>query len=195
MNRRTFYGALVAAAVLIPLIAYQANRWFQAPEVPGVSIGAPFTLTASDGRRVTDQDFRGRYLLIYFGFTMCVDACPIALARMTAALDALGADGEAIQPIMVTVDPARDTPEVLRDYLSAFHPRLIGLTGTPEATRALAAAYRVYAEPGAADAAGDYQVDHSIVVYLMGPDGGYITMYGADVEPEAMAEAIRDEIE
>ena len=191
MSRRLAYG--LAALALIALVGWQASRWFGAggPAGEAVVIGGPFSLTASDGRRVTDQDFRGRWMLIYFGFTFCPDVCPTELAVMAAALDALGDDGSDVQPILITLDPERDTVEVLRDYVAAFHPRLIGLTGTLAEIQAVAGAYRVFFQKTEPDAAGDYLVDHSSVVYLMDPDGDYVTVFGRDVDAVAMAEGLR----
>ena len=194
MRRGSVLAAVLFAAIAIAFVAYQANRWFadDAPfERSGVSIGGPFTLAATDGRRVTEKDFLGSYPLIYFGFTYCPDVCPTELAVMAAALDKLGPDGDRVRPIMITVDPERDTVELLRDYVAAFHPRLIGLTGTLEEVQAAAAAYRVYFAKTEKDANGDYSVDHSSVVYLMGPEGEYLTVFGRDVDADAMAEGIR----
>jgi len=191
VSRRLAYG--LAALALIALVGWQASRWFGADSPAGeaVVIGGPFSLTASDGRRVTDQDFRGRWMLIYFGFTFCPDVCPTELAVMAAALDALGDDAADIQPILITLDQERDTVEVLRDYVAAFHPRLIGLTGTLAEIQAVAGAYRVFFQKTEPDASGDYVVDHSSVVYLMDPAGDYVAVFGRDVDAVAMAEGLR----
>jgi protein SCO1/2 len=191
MSRRGAYG--LAALALVALVGWQAWRWFGADSPAGeaVVIGGPFALTASDGRRVTDQDFRGRWILIYFGFTFCPDACPTELAVMAAALDTLGDDAADVQPMLITLDPERDTVEVLRDYVAAFHPRLIGLTGTLAEIQAVASAYRVFFQKTEPDANGDYLVDHSSVVYLMDPDGNYVTVFGRDVDAVAMAEGLK----
>lgn len=191
MSWRLAYG--LAALALIALVGWQASRWFGADSPAGeaVVIGGPFSLTASDGRRVTDQDFRGRWMLIYFGFTFCPDVCPTELAVMAAALDALGDDAADIQPILITLDQERDTVEVLRDYVAAFHPRLIGLTGTLAEIQAVAGAYRVFFQKTEPDASGDYVVDHSSVVYLMDPAGDYVAVFGRDVDAVAMAEGLR----
>ena len=136
-------------------------------------VGGAFTLTDQHGAQVTDQDFAGRYMLIYFGYTYCPDFCPISLANMTQALDLLPPDqAEQVVPL-ITVDPERDTVEQLAEYAPLFHPRLVALTGTPEETR------RRRRRTGSisarlAKAVDDYLMDHSTFIYLMGPDGRYV---------------------
>lgn len=153
-----------------------------------VPIGGPFHLVNQDGMPVTEADLKGRWALIYFGYTWCPDVCPLGLATIAAALDALPpAVAEKIQPVLITVDPERDTPEVLKEYVSAFHPRLMGLTGTPDEIQAAAREWRVYMRKGEPRPDGNYLVDHSTFTYLMGPDGRYATHFGHDTEPEAMA--------
>ncbi len=193
MSRRAALAAFLFAAFAALVVLIQARHWFgeDALEGSGATVGGPFALTDTTGKRVTDKDFLGHYLLIYFGFTSCPDVCPTELAVMAAALDSLGAEGEKVQPILITVDPERDTVGALADYVAAFHPRLVGLTGTVEDVQAVAKAYRVYFAKTEPDAIGDYSVDHSSVVYLMDPDGDYLTVFGRDVDAEAMAEGIR----
>jgi len=191
-GRRGMIAAIAFAALGAALAVAAALEWFGTPdEGGGARVGGPFALQATDGRTVTDKDFAGKAMLIYFGFTFCPDACPTALSRMAAALDALGPEGEAVQPILITLDPARDTPDVLKEYVSLFHPRLIGLRGTPEETAAVAKDYRVYFELTEPDANGDYLVNHTDAIFLMGPDGRYLTLFGPDVDAQAMAEGIR----
>lgn len=190
----------VAALLLIALVGVLAISHFLRPasQHAGVgqttlgSIGGPFTLTDHTGRSVTDADFRGRYLLVYFGYIYCPDVCPMSLQRNFEALQMLGEKAEKIQPVLITVDPERDTIELMRDYVAAFDPRLIGLTGTPEQVKAAAAAYRVYyakvkSESGAAEG---YLVDHSAFTYLMAPDGTFAQFFRHDMTPEAMAERL-----
>lgn len=150
-------------------------------------VGGPFTLTNQDGKRVTDQDFRGKYMLIFFGFTFCPDVCPSELQVMSAALDQLGPQGDKIQPVFITIDPERDTPEAMKVYISNFHPRMVGLSGSAEDIAAVAKAYRVYyakAKQAEGAAPGDYLMDHSTILYLMGPDGKFVKhfTYGTDVK-------------
>ena len=141
-------------------------------------VGGPFELTAHTGQRMTDTDFRGRYMLIYFGFTYCPDVCPTELGKMGRALDLLaeqGVDTSPIQPLFITVDPERDTPEAMARYVDLFHPDMIGLTGTPEEIAGAARAYRVYYDRVVDDgSAVEYLMDHSSIIYLMDRDGLYL---------------------
>ena len=159
------------------------------------AIGGPFQLIDAAGRPVGDADFRGRRMLIHFGYTYCPDVCPTELQAMSVALDRLGGAAEAIQPLFITVDPERDTPEQLASYCKHFHPRLVCLTGTPEQVASAAKSYRVfYARTRSRDRdapADSYLMDHSAYIYLMSADGAYLTHFGAGTDPEAMAERIR----
>jgi cytochrome oxidase Cu insertion factor (SCO1/SenC/PrrC family) len=137
-------------------------------------IGGPFTLVDQDGKSRTDADFRGRLLLIYFGFTFCSDACPTELQSMAQAIDRLGPAGEAIQPLFITVDPQMDTPAALKSYVGLFHPRLIGLTGDPREIRKVALSYKVYYDKTDPTRRDGTQVDHSGAVYVVGRDGKYL---------------------
>ena len=141
----------------------------------GAQLGGSFSLVDQDGQRRTEKDFAGQYVLLYFGFTYCVDACPLAMLAMSQALDRVDAAVAAkVQPLFITVDPARDTPEQLKTYLSNFHPRFVGLTGTLEEIGAAAKAWRAVWEPPKPAADGSYQVNHTTIIYLMGPDGSFI---------------------
>jgi protein SCO1/2 len=154
-------------------------------------IGGPFTLTDQDGRRRTDMDFHGRLMLVYFGFTYCPDVCPTDLQQIGLALDRLGPSGEMVQPVFITVDPERDTPDHLQQYMPLFHPRFVGLTGDAAAIEAAARAYRVYfAKVERADKA-DYTVDHSDFIYLIGRDGEYLGFFPPGTLAERLADAIR----
>lgn len=139
--------------------------------------GAAFDLVDHDGRAVSDRDYRGSYLLVFFGYSHCPDVCPTSLAALGRAMDALGADGARVRPLFVSVDPARDTPERLAAFVGHFHPRLVGLTGTPEQVARAAAAYRARyrrADSGGAgrdDDEPDYLLDHTAATILVGPDG------------------------
>jgi protein SCO1/2 len=190
---------LFGAATLVLIVAVAGLLWhrggMQVQTSAGEAlIGGPFTLTDQHGARVTEQDFAGRFMLVYFGYTFCPDICPTSLTVMAAALDALpDAQAEQVVPILITVDPARDTVEQLAAYAPLFHPRLVALTGSEDEVREAARAYRVYYH--VPEEGGDaYLVDHSTFVYLMGPDGSYRTHFGIDASPEAMAEAIGKEI-
>ena len=155
-------------------------------------IGGPFELVGKDGKTVTDKDFRGRYMLVFFGFTHCPDICPAELQVMSAALDDLGDKADQVVPVFITVDPARDTPELVTAYVENFGPNFVGLTGSLEAVDKAAKAYRVTYQKFQEEGAGDnYSVDHSALVYLMGPDGKFVTHFPYGTSPEKMADTLR----
>lgn len=159
-------------------------------------IGGPFQLTDQTGRTVTDADFRGKFMLVLFGYTYCPDICPTELDVMTSAMNALGDKAKLVTPIFITIDPERDTQEKMASYVKNFHPQLIGLTGAPEATAAAAKAYRVYASKVKdAASAADYLMDHSAFIYLMGRDGRYITHLNYGVTPQKMAEVLNSHLQ
>jgi cytochrome oxidase Cu insertion factor (SCO1/SenC/PrrC family) len=153
-------------------------------------IGGPFTLSDGAGRTVTDRDFRGRYMLVYFGYTFCPDVCPTTLNEVAGALEKLGPRAAQIQPLFITVDPRRDTAKVVADYVAAFSPRILGLTGTPAQIAEVARVYRVYYSAQRAGASGDYSVDHSNVLYLMDRSGRFVAPIRADQTAEQMAAEI-----
>ena len=212
----------ILAALSIVLAATVAGAWFLTrARAPGssaeigkaaqaLSIGGPFSLVDQTGKPVTDKDFRGKFLLVFFGYTYCPDICPTELQIISQAMDALGAAGEIVQPIFVTVDPERDTPEVMADYVGNFHPRLLGLTGTGDQVAAAAKAYRVYfskfypppetlsgeSEAGRVTVGKDednseYFMNHSAIIYLMGPDGRFREFFSHGTSPDEMAGKIR----
>ncbi|WP_298378572.1 SCO family protein [uncultured Bradyrhizobium sp.] len=153
-------------------------------------VGGPFALTDQAGHARTDGDFRGRLMLVYFGFTYCPDVCPTDLQAIALALDKLGPDGDQVQPIFITVDPERDTAAHLAEYVPLFHPRLIGLTGSFDAIRKVADAYKVYyARVPLKD--GDYTVDHTAYIYLMDRDGNYLGFFPPGTSADRMVEIIR----
>ena len=158
------------------------------------TIGGPFTLVDQAGRTVTDKDFRGQYLMIYFGYTYCPDVCPTSLTNMSDALDLLGEKGAEVTPVLITIDPARDTSEHLREYATYFHPRLHALTGSPEQIAAVAKAYRVYYSKVKQEdeTEDDYLMDHSSVTYLMGPDGQFRLHFSHGTDAETIASRLRD---
>ena len=181
-------GFIVAA-----LIAYQWGLPPFAPRTPGgaAAVGGPFTLVDQDGATRTDRDFRDRLMLIYFGYTYCPDVCPTALQVMTVALDRLGDKAKQVQPIFITVDPARDTPAHLKSYVANF-PGLVGLTGSEQQVRAAAKAFRVYYRK--AGEGKDYLMDHSSIVFLMDREGRYLTHFSHTTQAEAMAAAIAERL-
>jgi protein SCO1 len=153
-----------------------------------ISIGGPFTLEDGSGKPVTDRDFRGKYMLVYFGYTFCPDVCPTTLNAVADAMDKMGPAAARIRPVFITVDPKRDTPAVVKQYAAAFGPSITGLTGTPEEIAAAAKEYRVYyAEHRTGSGPNDYSMDHSSVLYLMGPDGGFIAPVRADQSGDEIA--------
>lgn len=148
----------------------------------GFGIGGAFTLEDGNGKSVTDQDFRGRYMLVYFGYTFCPDVCPTTLNAMADAMDRLGPQAGKVRPVFITVDPRRDTPSVVKRYVAAFGQGIVGLTGTPEEIAKVAKAYRVYyAEHRTGPGPDDYAMDHSSVLYLMDPNGGFVAPMRADM--------------
>ncbi len=187
-------SSLVAASVATIYFAAPDEQASYPSSTSGVAlIGGPFELVAHDGTSVTNETFAGEFMLIYFGFTYCPDVCPTELQVMSSALDLLGSEADKIRPILITIDPERDTMETMAQYVANFHPRLLGLTGTQEQIATAASAYRVYhakvEDPGSSAA---YTMDHSSIVFLMGPDGGFLAHFGPGTGPEAMAAKIRE---
>ena len=154
-------------------------------------VGGAFALIDHTGKPRTNEDFSGKLMLVYFGFTYCPDICPTDLQNIGLALDQLGSAGETIQPLFITVDPERDTPAHLAEYVSMFHPRLIGLTGEAEAIRTAADAYKVYYAKVPNERGDDYTVDHTAFIYLMGADGKYLGFFPPGTPPHRLAETIR----
>ncbi len=191
-SRRTPLFALLAiVVVLIIAVAARFLVW-GVPDHGSATIGGPFTLVDGRGHQVTDADFRGRYMLIYFGYTFCPDVCPTSLSLMAAALDKLPpADRQRFVPIFITVDPGRDTPQVVRDYAAAFSPDMIGLTGSEQQVAQAEKAYKVYAARTKPSESGTYTVDHSSIIYLMGPDGRFIAHFAHGVTADQMADALK----
>lgn len=152
--------------------------------------GGPFSLRAADGRAVTDRDFRGRFMLVYFGYTHCPDVCPLDLSVMAEALALLGPIAAAVDPIFVTVDPARDTPALMGEYAKSFSPRITALSGSEAEIAAIARSYKVHRRkiPAASpERPDDYVVDHGSLTYLMGPDGAFRTLIPHNTPAERMA--------
>ncbi|MCF4166071.1 SCO family protein [Zavarzinia compransoris] len=154
------------------------------------AVGGPFSLIDGDGKPVTEKSWPGKYLLVFFGFTFCPDVCPTTLADMSETLRLLGPAADRIQPLFVTVDPERDGAAEMKEYTSSFDPRITGLTGSRAQIDAVLKTYRVVAvRRGEGD---DYTMDHSALLYLMGPDGHLKQVYAHDMEPKAMADSLRD---
>jgi cytochrome oxidase Cu insertion factor (SCO1/SenC/PrrC family) len=154
-------------------------------------IGGTFSLVDHNGQRRTDSDFRGKLLLVYFGFTFCADVCPIDLQSIATTLDRLGPAGERVQPLFITVDPEKDTPAQLKSYVALFHPRLIGLTGDAGEIRRVARAYKVYYAKTAPARRDSPEIDHTGFVFLVGNDGKYLGFLPPGTPADRMVEAIR----
>lgn len=157
--------------------------------------GGPFALVDQNGKQVTQADYSGRYMLIFFGFTNCPDVCPLTLQRISDALAEAPEVASRIVPILISVDPERDTPEKLKDYVAFFGPSFQGLTGTPEQIGALLKSYGVYAKKvPLPDSALEYTVDHSSFIFLYGPDANFITVFDPSLEPEALAAKLKETV-
>jgi cytochrome oxidase Cu insertion factor (SCO1/SenC/PrrC family) len=190
-------AALVALAISYPAAAQDPDRaakmmddlmWGRG------HVGGPFTLIDQTGKPRSDTDFRGKLLLVFFGYTTCPDICPTELMQIGLAVDRMGAAADQVQPLFISVDPERDTPEVLAPYVAQFHPRLIGLTGTPAEIRAIADAYKAYyAKYVPADGAV-YLIDHTGFVYLMGRAGEYLGFFPPNTSADRMVEIIRQHL-
>jgi protein SCO1/2 len=182
-------GTLLALLIALALAA--CARGPESPPLEGASMGGPFTLTGQNGRRVSDRDFAGKYRIVYFGYTFCPDVCPVDLQVIGAGLRQFEARAPAraarVQPIFISVDPARDTPQVLRQFVAAFHPRLIGLTGSEAEIAQAARAYRVFYERGEASPGGGYMVNHTRMAVLYGPEGQPIAIVPHDQGPAGVA--------
>lgn len=153
-------------------------------------VGGPFALTDQNGQARTDKDFRGRFMLIYFGYSYCPDVCPTTLAEMGDALGQLGGNAKRIVPVFITIDPARDNPAVLKTYLKSFGANFVGLTGSDKAIIDVAHEYRVYFQKQALQGGG-YAMNHSSTIYLMGPDGKFVTYYDESIGPDGLAKELK----
>ena len=181
-----FLAALLAAGALWRLGDLRSQSVTQTSPAEIVKLGGPFTLTDQHGVARSDAEFRGKYMLVFFGYTFCPDVCPTTLAVMSAALDKMGSAADRIVPIFISVDPARDKPEILKAYLSAFDTRFVGLTGSEEEIAAAVKAYRVYVQAHK-EQGENYTVDHTGVVYLMDKAGAFLANYSLDMAPDKLA--------
>ncbi len=182
----------VLAAFLAGALALFAAVWLTLPkEATQVSsVGGPFRLIDQNGRAVSEQDFKGEPFVVFFGFTNCPDICPTTLFEMSEVLKRLGPDANKTAALFISVDPERDTPEKLKDYVSSFHPRIFGLTGTPEEIAAVEREYRVYAKKVPLKD-GDYTMDHTAVVYLMDKDGRFVAPFNLKKSADEAAADLR----
>ncbi len=186
---RTILAAIVGLLALAALAAGLTLRPRPGGDAQS-AIGGPFTLVDGAGRTVTDRDFAGRWRLVYFGYTHCPDACPTTLGDVGAALDRLPpSDRARVRVLFITVDPARDTPPVMAEYARAFGPEFVGLTGTPAQLAAVEASYHVYSRRRELSG-GDYAMDHSSIIYVMRPDGGFAGLLDDGMKPAELARQI-----
>lgn len=187
-NRLALFAALLLAAC-------GSGNTSQRPPLEGARIGGPFALTDQNGRAITDRTFAGKYRVMYFGYTFCPDVCPQDMANIGAGLKLLEESDPALAakvvPVFVTVDPARDTPAVLKQFVANFHPRAVGLTGTPAQIAAVEKGYAVYAKRGPTSPAGGYLMDHTRQVYLMDTVGKPVALVPAEQGPQAVADELR----
>ncbi|MBI4273890.1 MAG: SCO family protein [Rhizobiales bacterium] len=196
MSPRTTRIVLVVTSFTAGLVLFASAVFLILGRMPGAgipqasAIGGPFELVDQDGRTITDRDMKGRPFLVFFGFTHCPDVCPTTLFETSEVLTKLGKDADRVGALFVSVDPERDTPAKLKDYLSSFDPHLRGLTGDPAAIAAMEKAYRVYAKKVPL-AGGDYTYDHSALVYLMDKQGRFIAPFNIKRRPEEAAAELR----
>ena len=157
-------------------------------------VGGPFTLADPQGRRVSLEDFRGKLVLLYFGYASCPDVCPTDLAEIARALRELGAAADAVQPLFITLDPKRDTPAVLREYATAFHPRLLALTGSEEEVRKIATDYKVFFEKVQPPGAKDYLIDHTPYTFLLDREGKFVILFPPGTQADRMGVMLREQL-
>jgi cytochrome oxidase Cu insertion factor (SCO1/SenC/PrrC family) len=193
---------------LIPyllLVAAMAGGliWHESENIPGlgrtvsqgqVDLGGPFTLTDQDGKKLSSTAFRGKYQLIYFGYSFCPDVCPTTLGVIAQALDKMGVEQKRIVPILITIDPERDTPSVLKKYMAAFGERFVGFTGSLAEIETVEKKYRVYAKKTPLPEGNGYGMDHSSVIYLMAPDGRLVSFYDELISPDDLLKELKAKI-
>ena len=200
-RRRARGRILVLAAALLAGFAILGTGAFVALELHGnprgaagtllgSAIGGPFKLVDQNGRTVTNTDLEGKWLLVYFGYTHCPDACPTALNNIALALDDLGAEKNQVRPVFITIDPARDTSQALKDYVAAFGAPILALTGNDAAIAQAAAEYRVYYAKHP-EAGGDYSMDHTSIIYVMDPKGRFTASFTGEDPPAEMAARLK----
>jgi len=196
MNARTVRLLLILGVFLAGLVLFSTLVLIVGGRNPvtgvlsSAAIGGPFELVDQDGRAVTEQNFKGRPFLVFFGFTHCPDICPTALFEMSEILRKLGPDSGHVNALFISVDPERDTPAVLKDYLSSFEPQIRGLTGDPAAIAVVEKTYRVYAKKVPLEG-GEYTMDHSAMVYLMNKEGRFVAPFNLKRRPEDSAAELR----
>jgi protein SCO1/2 len=186
----------LALSVLAGLLVWREASLMGTSESSGIStasIGGPFKLIDQNGHVRTDKDFHGHFVLLYFGYTFCPDVCPTTLALMASSLGKLGAQSARITPVFITIDPARDTPAVLKTYLSSFGPNFVGLTGSQADVARIAQAYRIFYQKHPL-AGGTYAMDHSSVIFLVDPSGRFVKFYDDDIGAAALADDLKKQL-
>ena len=201
---RSSFKVLIAIVLALAAAGALGVAWVSLVEVPAskvatsgtAAIGGPFTLVSTNDGNVTDQTYRGKWLLIFFGYTFCPDACPTALNNISVALEKLGADAGKLQPLFVTVDPQRDTREVLAEYLKSFDSRIVGLTGSQDQIDRVVKGYRVYVASQKSETQSDdnYLVFHSAYIYLMDPQGKFVNVIQGSEAGEEIAAWLRKQM-
>ena len=201
---RPSFKVLIAIVLTLAAAGALGAAWVSLVEAPApkvatsgtAAIGGPFTLVSTNDGNVTDQTYRGKWLLIFFGYTFCPDACPTALNNISIALEKLGADAAKLQPLFVTVDPQRDTREVLAEYLKSFDSRIVGLTGSQDQIDRVVKEYRVYVASQKSETQGDdnYLVSHSAYIYLMDPQGKFVNVIQGSEAGEEIAAWLRKQM-
>ena len=199
MNVRRLLLVALGLIMTAGACSREGQRTAAEPPLAGARIGGPFALIDQNGRTVRDTDFAGRWRIVYFGYSFCPDVCPTGLQNLGAGLRAFErsdpARGAKVVPIFITVDPARDTPAAIKPFVAAFHPRLVGLTGTEAQVKAVAKAYGIYAARGADQPGGGYLVDHSDQAYLMDPAGKPVALLSSHGPPQKVAEELAQWVE
>lgn len=187
-------AALILGAGLLAMVLIEGHNIHPATAAntpASAALGGPFTLVGSDGKTVTDRTYRGKLLLVYFGYTYCPDVCPTTLNNVAQALIQLGQQANAVTPLFITVDPQRDTPQLIGQYVKSFDPRIVGLTGSDAQIAAVVKEYRVYAAAQPPDKTGNYLVDHSSFLYLMDRNGKFAKVLPGSLSGIEMSDAIK----
>lgn len=187
--RRGLYIFLAALLVIIGGIVYE-QFWLGGSENATPAVGGPFALVDQNGRPRRDTDFRGKVMLVYFGYTYCPDACPTTMQAITNTLDLLGPNASKVQPIFISVDPARDTEAQLRSFAANFHPSILYLTGAPDELKKVEGEFHVYVAKVPQSDGDDYLIDHSSIIYVMGRDGRYLGQMPSGLPPKVMAATV-----
>jgi protein SCO1/2 len=195
MMRRTVCAVALAACVAVAHAGEVAQQPTAAEMMDDLMygrgpIGGSFTLLDQEGKARSDSEFRGKLMIVYFGYTFCPDVCPADLMAITQALDALGPEAAGVQPIFISIDPERDA-KAMREYISAFHKSFVGLTGAPDDIRKVANSYKAFYVKVEDPKTGEYAIDHAGVIYLMGRDGGYLGFMPPQTAPDRLVEILR----